>query len=806
MANRNPTELDDLVVEEVPLVKRSPQQHPRAFRSKIKAEKEKTNMDNQRESAELKSSRTSRPSEGKTSGINLVQDVSTDRLNELVRSIELSCRDEMRAVGQLLIDDIRRELKGMSLMPCHKVDGDAWQEPLPPMLPEKPSGDFRKVPQASNHSAGEKLCSGNRHRVVSPTDLPGVLNMGSDGDAAADGFVKIRIPKWEQSDDIQSTGIFFSDPSDGSDSDRSDVEAWGSSAKRSEMRKKMSTTITSNGGENPKGGRLCIERELTRKTVVAPKRFWVMTLDEFVKSSTFDNLAGMAILLNAGVIGVQTDYNAIYMTDTPTVTFRVLEYLFCCWFTSELLLRLKVFGGAFFKPCSEGWLWNYFDTFIVIAQLLEMAVEALSSSGNFDMGNFRLLRMLRVLRLVRILRVVRVLHLISELRAIMSSIIGSFKSLVWVVVLLLLMIYIVAIYFTQSITDHMVEQSQALDDHWAMSDEEIVLRTYFGSLTRGILSLWQAMSGGLDWDTLASPLFDEISWMTGMAFCCFIAFALLALMNVVTGVFVQTALQSARDEEDSFMTSQILNLFKITDKERDTRITMDEIEESIEDPKAEKEWKSIGVEAADARYLFNLLDVEGSGHVVFEEFLGGCLRLNGSAKSIDLLTIMQESRNNCKSALKHNEETRRHLSNMKSRLRKLETLVSVGYIRPEASRSPSPCDDLDRRMAELVHLAEESRRELKIELDTTRTRIDTLVAKPLVQQSPPHAFEQRAGLLEDMLSELSRDLWSWKHSITSTLHEIKTIVAATYTIQDREGETVDVDALLREGDALMETI
>merc|ERR1719272_2711098 len=95
---------------------------------------------------------------------------------------------------------------------------------------------------------------------------------------------------------------------------------------------------------------------------------------------------------------------------------------------------------------------------VVSAQLLEVFFDLiLRSVASIEMGNFRLLRILRILRLVRILRVVRVLHLISELRVIVSSIVGSFRSLIWVVVLLLLMIYIVAVFFTQSVTDHIVQ-------------------------------------------------------------------------------------------------------------------------------------------------------------------------------------------------------------------------------------------------------------------------------------------------------------------------------------------------------------
>merc|ERR1711865_761080 len=116
-------------------------------------------------------------------------------------------------------------------------------------------------------------------------------------------------------------------------------------------------------------------------------------------------------------------------------------------------------------------------------------------------------------------------------------------------------------------------------------------------------------------------------------------------MNVVTGVLVQTALQSARDEEDNFMTHQIVDIFEMSELDaQHTLITKDDIELSLQDSVLSKEWKTVGVTNEDARFLFGLLDLENVGQIAFEEFLGGCLRLNGEAKAVDLMTVMQEAR------------------------------------------------------------------------------------------------------------------------------------------------------------------
>merc|ERR1719440_1201123 len=157
------------------------------------------------------------------------------------------------------------------------------------------------------------------------------------------------------------------------------------------------------------------------------------------------------------------------------------------------------------------------------------------------------------------------------------------------------MIYIVAVFFTQSVTDHVVEE-KSKDLNYIPNELTANLMYYFGSLTRSILSLWQAISGGMDWDFFANPFYTEVSWFTGLTFTAFVAFALLALMNVVTGVFVQTALLSVASVGANSAV-----------------ISMNEIKESLDDPQTAKEWKAIGVQAEDARYLFRLLDLDGRG-------------------------------------------------------------------------------------------------------------------------------------------------------------------------------------------------
>eukprot|EP00747_Dinoflagellata_sp_TGD_P109278 gnl/TRDRNA2_/TRDRNA2_170626_c0_seq1.p1 gnl/TRDRNA2_/TRDRNA2_170626_c0~~gnl/TRDRNA2_/TRDRNA2_170626_c0_seq1.p1 ORF type:complete len:308 (-),score=66.17 gnl/TRDRNA2_/TRDRNA2_170626_c0_seq1:299-1138(-) len=259
------------------------------------------------------------------------------------------------------------------------------------------------------------------------------------------------------------------------------------------------------------------------------------------------------------------------------------------------------------------------------------------------------MRILRILRLVRLLRIVRVMRYIAELRAIVLSIAGSMRSLLWTIALLFLIMYIIGIVFTQIFADYTrdvgITGAEGLDD-----EDEEALRISFGSLLRSILSLYEAISGGKDWDDLVTPLI-ALNPFFGLIFVFYIAFALLALMNVVTGVFVEAALKSAKDDEEKSMLESLNTLFcTMAD---DGVMKLNQFEEMVDDPEMAIVLKSLDLVPEETKALFMLMDMDDSGEIDYEEFLNGCLKLRGPAKSIDLTTVMHENRKTSRKLVRH---------------------------------------------------------------------------------------------------------------------------------------------------------
>merc|ERR1712050_800627 len=126
-------------------------------------------------------------------------------------------------------------------------------------------------------------------------------------------------------------------------------------------------------------------------------------------------------------------------------------------------------------------------------------------------------------------------------------------------------------------------------------------------------------------------------------FIIYVAFAELAILNVVTGVFVDHVLVGAQRDQDLFLINNVRELFQ---KIGGVRMEMNwqMFEGLLDTPQMKEAFKAINVDPSEARGLFKLLDMDNSGVVNAEEFLCGCMKLRGPAKALDLAILSREVR------------------------------------------------------------------------------------------------------------------------------------------------------------------
>mmetsp|Transcript_30059 Transcript_30059/g.89176 ORF Transcript_30059/g.89176 Transcript_30059/m.89176 type:complete len:451 (-) Transcript_30059:102-1454(-) len=379
-----------------------------------------------------------------------------------------------------------------------------------------------------------------------------------------------------------------------------------------------------------------------------------------VEDCRFQHFMALVIFANLFTVGLQTDYLASNVTEHVPIGYTLAESVFCAVFLAEILARIYVYRLAFF--IMPGWQWNVFDCFMVVLQTFEQLLELLIMRGGIGEGgffSFGFLRALRILRVIRLLRAARIVEHVRELQTIVLSIGSSVKSLCWTLLLMALLIYTVGVSFTQLVLNHRLGQPDAPADS--------IIVTHYGSLGASILTLYGSIMGGVDWVNVVEPLLDQIHPLVGVAYSFYVAFAVLAMMNVVTGVFVEASLKTARDHHEAILLSSAGNLFQDSDMDESGHVTWKEFESRLDHPDMQEFFKSIDVDVSEAETVFHLMDMNEKGSLDVDQFMGGCLRLRGPAKAVDLAMLMHETR----------RMARRHAKQMSILHKRIESILAM---------------------------------------------------------------------------------------------------------------------------------
>lgn len=369
-----------------------------------------------------------------------------------------------------------------------------------------------------------------------------------------------------------------------------------------------------------------------------------------VRSVEFEFFFAIMILSSSAFVGVQVEYAASERTDKEPTSFEIVQNTYAIIFAVELILRILANGfRVFYKPGE--WAWYWLDTLIVLSSLVEFIISlanlASSKENQANMKNMstmRIARIVRVTRLIRVFRIVRIVRFVRALRTLVQSIIYTLRSLVWAMLLLALVIYVFGILFTQATTDYVLGEDYI---------EDLVLEKYWGSMSSSMMTLFKSIAGGISWTTVTDALTD-VSWGWTMLFVVYIIFAYFAVLNVMTGVFCQSAIESAQRDQDMVVSqqlkmkeryvNQVTKLFKDIDNDESGCITIQEFEDHLENKNVKALFDSLELEIDDAWTLFSLIDTDGSHVIDIEEFVDGCVRLRGSAKSIDVARLSYENK------------------------------------------------------------------------------------------------------------------------------------------------------------------
>jgi len=391
--------------------------------------------------------------------------------------------------------------------------------------------------------------------------------------------------------------------------------------------------------------------EIERRAVECA--YWWVTLEEperegriarLVTGTFFESAVSMTILVNAIFMLFTTDYYIQNIGAEPTPFMNVAEGLFLAFFFIELLLRLCVHRLHFFCNMEMGW--NIFDFVLVAVAIYDAVISTIVSAS--DDSSLTFVRTLRALKVAKSLRLLRILHCVQELRLMLQSVLGSFLSLFWSLFMLACIFYMFSMAFVQVVANFLVENASSLD-----GDKYQEYMYHFGSVFRSMLTCFKAAMGGDDWSTYFSLL--EVTGTAGSClFLFFIVFMQIALLNILTGIFVERAMKLARPESEDLAIEQRMqemrdkeDLYKLFG-ETGQVITAQGFLDTLRDESTLARLSVLGLDIRDPSLFFaRVQSMAGSagsrGEVDVDLLVDFCLKWKGVATSLDYQSVAFEA-------------------------------------------------------------------------------------------------------------------------------------------------------------------
>lgn len=417
-----------------------------------------------------------------------------------------------------------------------------------------------------------------------------------------------------------------------------------------------------------------------------------MNIVEKVGSSVaFQIFSTLIVIANVIIVSVQTNQQIGEFLDIslcvegrgPAPTpgnsdiWNSVELVMLAWMVAELIINVYIDRG--FTGKSSGW--NIFDAVIIGGTILQLIFAGINLSILRVIRLGRAMKFVRILRLIKVLKVLNVSRLLNGARQLVLCVVGSASSIFWAVGLLFFFLFLVSLFLMQGMEVFYAARVDELGslgscspggfsplwngqpapsemlprfqvDPEADTHTEQVKKLY-GSVGRTMMTFFSTISGGSEWQVVADPL-ARISEFFFLVWVVFICITFYGVLNVFTGVFCEAAMEAAKrdtttilqQEHDEFISAEktLRHAFEKVDVDGSGNLTEEELNEVLADEDVSVMLTLIGLQTSESKGLFKLLDEDRSGCLSIDEFIDGCMSLKGSARRLDMVTLMMQNK------------------------------------------------------------------------------------------------------------------------------------------------------------------
>jgi voltage-gated sodium channel len=344
-------------------------------------------------------------------------------------------------------------------------------------------------------------------------------------------------------------------------------------------------------------------------------------------SQKFETTTLTVIAMNAVWIGVEIDANDD--DDGGMNFFRIVENLFCVYFTFEISCRMLSYKTMrmFFSTDELLRYWNIFDLVLVSFMVLENWILYFII-GDSNIGALSAMRLLRLLRISRIIR------MLPELKMMVKSMTAALRSVSSTMILCIGLIYVFAIIMTQWGKEHPTPP-----EHVDTGTKEDCCTYQWGTIGDSFLSLMQILVYDDTFSLIRITM--EYSMFHGLFLICFIIIGSFTMLNMLIGVIVEIVQETKKQEEEKVLLQRVGSLFEKMDADESGTVTKSELIQYAD------VFASLGLEKSSLMVAFELADKDLTGDLSIEEFVYMVTRLLHPPTSQDLLILQRNVNKIC---------------------------------------------------------------------------------------------------------------------------------------------------------------
>eukprot|EP00930_Biecheleria_cincta_P060971 TRINITY_DN46538_c0_g1_i1.p1 TRINITY_DN46538_c0_g1~~TRINITY_DN46538_c0_g1_i1.p1 ORF type:complete len:599 (-),score=67.44 TRINITY_DN46538_c0_g1_i1:434-2230(-) len=337
-----------------------------------------------------------------------------------------------------------------------------------------------------------------------------------------------------------------------------------------------------------------------------------------IKSYSFESVVGTLILMNMCMTIYETDVTAYPNKSSPPAWLKAANMVMLVLYALEVALRLIVLQSHFFVGIIN---WDTFDLVLVIADSVLQTLQFLAGLDNVGLA-----RALRIARSFRLVKAIRIWPAFRELYVMMHGLIGAFKAMLWAAVLMFLVLALFGIIAVE-VMNPLVRE---IDSSGGYNDCERCHRA-FASVWASMTTFFQQVVAGDSWGQVTIPVMERYPW-TGPFFLLIVVTIQFGILNLILVSIVDQANKcstedaqfQAREKQEEYEAARVklLEVCEAIDTDKSGEISLQELMEGYETlPDLANQLRFLDVKKDDMQILFNSLDPDSSGSVVYEEFV-----------------------------------------------------------------------------------------------------------------------------------------------------------------------------------------